>query len=206
MIRKKIKRFGRELLRVRNILRNLGIIKGLKYILFLSFTKLIYDKRHKFVLTKETLQECKDTKGLIIKNFTSYDLIPEKDKNILKKRMIFTSIIHIKHHLEKTGNILWIAYANSNVVGLAWSRTNEKTALIFECETFVEYRGKGYFTSLLTFVCKKLFEEKVDYIRCTVHVFNKSSIAAFKGVGFKQFETACYNKFCKLVNNYFPRK
>ena len=204
MIIKEIEQGKYELLRIKNIMLNLGLRKGLAHVLFLLFTKLFYDRRYEFVLTKNKLTRCRNINNLIVRKFNSFDSISQRDLVTLKKEMVFSTIIDVQHHLEKNNRTLWIAYINNNPAALMWSRpTDEQNAWIMQIETFVKYRGRGCFTYLLYFVCNKLFYENIKFIGNTVHVLNKFSIVGMKKVGFEVCGEKFYNKFGKILERYF---
>ena len=192
-------------------------MRNLKLLLFLLFhigpkstinffVKCLKEKRtvyhYKLKLTEVSPYPVKE--NFTHKIFYSYDELPDKAKNKIRKTFGREKLNVIKERLDYTTKMVG-TFLNGELVSycfFAYSREKftffilpENEIYFYDCFTFPKYRGKSAIYSEVKYIIDLFKTHNYKYANVEIEYWNTPSIKAFSKLGFKLYRIYILNRF-----------
>lgn len=191
-----------------SLIRRTGVIFWRTFLqkkTILFYTDLADFENMKIDLPENVIIERKDCED---------DIIPEDITKLTEQRGKYRgrgAVLHQMKERLRNGARLWLIRVDGHFAGFLWSMRSGTVApfyfpltnndvVIFDIETFSEFRGRGLNPLLMNFTMYKLKREGVLRFFICVNVWNKSSIHALRKTCFGKFGVA--RKFHVFNKNF----
>lgn len=188
------------LTRFMNYYQQRGFFKTLRR-LFEEPTRAIF--KNQMILVYADLNRLDDSvlalpENIIIESKSTYDEAVQPDmKRMVNYWLRDNEMDKIKKRFEK-GATLWIIKLNNDVAGYVWSIRGRMAAafplpvtphdaVVFNSETFEEYRGHGLYALLMNYILGHLKLQGSTRVYGFLHAWNTAVICGIKKTYFHEF-------------------